>query len=141
MSASKLSIKGLSLSAAAAVALVIGLTGCGQGSGNSNNNGTTAYTMGANGQCFNNQGQQVAQNMCTSSYGINGNHLINGQCYSASNQVLPVQSCQGSYGASSVPCYGPYTYPQNGTSGICNGANCSGYTLVSQTTGQTVVCQ
>ncbi|MGZ3727377.1 MAG: hypothetical protein ACXWQQ_16365 [Pseudobdellovibrio sp.] len=103
---------------------------------------TNGYTL-TNGICYSSGGVQVATGYCTST--TTGYYSSNGSCYSSStNQMVSSVYCSSNTTTSgNGACYGNYIYNQNGYMqyGVCNGSNCSGYTLIQVSTGQTVYCQ
>ena len=131
-------------------------TSCGSSSGSS----TTATSYySANGLCYSNTGTQVASTLCTSSY-----YMSNGLCYAAGGVQVATTMCSSSYYTSNGLCYSTGgvqvspIYCSSTTSSLvaqycvgyyylnsveyyCNGTNCSGYTLISATTGQSTTCR
>ena len=102
---------------------------------------SNGYTY-QNGVCIQTStGQQVPPTYCQNT-SSNGYTYQNGICIQTSTgQQVPPTYCQNQTGGQQ--CYGPYIYVQNGFSQQvqCAGANCRGYTLISQATNQQVYCQ
>jgi len=142
------------------VLFMLALAACSKGSG-SNSTSATYYT--SNGICYNNQNVAVSSSYCTTGY-----YTTNGICYNSSGAAVSSSYCSSTgytysngvcYNSSGISvattyCTGTTTtgttstyqvcngyYYWNGQLAMCWGTNCRGYTLVSATTGQTVVCQ
>ena len=101
------------------------------------NNINNGYTF-QNGICIQTaNGLQVQPSLCQNA-GASAYSCI----VTATGQPVPSSYCQSNTGYGQQ-CYGAYIYNQNGVSQQvqCAGANCRGYTLVSQTNGQQVTCQ
>jgi hypothetical protein len=111
------------------------LAGC----GTSTSGGT--YTW-SNGVCYTNTGVVVANTYCTSS--TSTYTVYNGFCYTSTGQNVAMSYCTTAVTPTTGgSCVGNYYYLNNGTYQLvyCNGADCRGYSLVSATTNQTVMCQ
>lgn len=117
--------------------------GCGK-SDNSNSSTTNTGYSYVNGICYNSSGQQVLSTYCTST--TSGYTYSNGLCYMTSTgQQVPTTYCttSSSTGYTTQTCYGPYYYSNGYQTQLvyCNGSNCRGYILYTQTTYQPVMCQ
>ena len=101
--------------------------------------GTGAYTLNANGMCYQTStGQQVPITYCQNQN--TGFSYVNGRCVqTATGQEYPVTYCSQTTG---LQCNGVYYYQgQMGYQMVqCTGMNCRGYTLLDQQ-GRTVTCQ
>lgn len=103
------------------------------------NGANSGYYMN-NGICMNNMGQQVTPSLCMNNGGMGSYYYSNGSCYSSAGQMVPVNYCSNmGYNGYSQQCVGSYYW--NGQMVQCNGSNCTGYSLVSVQSGQTVYCQ
>lgn len=108
--------------------------------------GNTTQYQWINGQCYdNNLRNYVSPNLCSS---VNSGQYtyLNGQCYDNFNRTYVQTSFCSNYGGSygTQICSGIYIW--NGQRVQCTGQvgtiqGCSGYTLISEATGQTVTCQ
>ena len=113
-----------------------------------NNNVPVNQYVSMNGACFDQTNNiYVAQNLC-SNLANNGYTLqANGICIqNTTGQQVPLQNCQSN--TLGQQCIGQYyffqanTAPQLVTCSNTNaGNNCRGFTLISQITGQQVICQ
>lgn len=98
----------------------------------------TQYTYVGN-QCID-QTTGIAVNVQLCQQAMNNQYSC---VLTATGQVVPMANCQGQGNGMGQQCYGQYYYNQGGYQQVvtCAGANCRGYTLISQQTGQQVLCQ
>lgn len=125
------------------VVMALSMAACSKDNGNKGT--STQYILLSNGTCYDNiSRQQVASTLChgyTTQY-----QWVNGQCFDNNLRTYVAPNlCSnngGSYGTQI--CSGIYIW--NGQRVQCTGQvgtlqGCSGYTLISEATGQTVTCQ
>jgi hypothetical protein len=104
----------------------------------------TSQYVYQNGACYDQTNQRYADPALCSNALNSGFTYVNGVCtQTTTGAQSPPGYCQNNGVGGAQQCYGQYIYNQNGNyqQVQCAGANCRGYTLISQTTGQQVVCQ
>lgn len=128
-----------------------------QGGAGYNQGYNSGYVM-TNGQCMSTTtGQMAPINYCTNTQGYTGGGYAGGGYAGAGGYVGGGYAggaggyigggvggyIGGGMGGMTQPCYGMYISMSSGSpvQGQCYGSNCSGYQLVSVSTGQTVICQ
>lgn len=124
-------------------ALVL-LNGCGKDKETSTSNNTapaTGYYI-LNNTCYDSLNQPVAMTYCQGGVGTNGYVMTNCVCYNSASQQVAITNCVSTAAPTPTSCYGTYCYVSNQgvQRGTCNGSNCAGYDLYTQT-GQYVRCQ